>query len=244
MQDMGPDEPYGRDFYVANAEGARRSARVVVPLILELVHPESVVDVGCGVGAWLAVFRECGVMDIAGLDGKDLDPGLLQIPADRFRVADLTQPLRLDRRFDLAISLEVAEHLPPECAEGFVESLTRMAPVVMFSAAIPGQGGTHHVNERWPDYWAGLFGTRDYVALDCVRREVWDDENVEYWYAQNTLVFVASDRLDQYPRLRAEHGGANSRALSVVHPRKYRALMDWALGRYQDTGDYRAGGWR
>ena len=82
------------------------------------------------------------------------------------------------------------------------------------------------------------------MALDCVRREVWDDENVEYWYAQNTLVFVASDRLDQYPRLRAEHGGANSRALSVVHPRKYRALMDWALGRYQDTGDYRAGGWR
>ena len=241
---MGNDGPYGRDFYVANAEGARRSARVVVPLILELVHPESVVDVGCGVGAWLAVFRECGVMDIAGLDGKDLDPGLLQIPADRFRVADLTQPLRLERRFDLAISLEVAEHLPPECAEGFVESLTWMAPVVMFSAAIPGQGGTHHVNEQWPDYWAGLFGNRDYVALDCVRREVWDDENVEYWYAQNTLVFVARDRLDQYPRLRAEHGDSGSRALSVVHPRKYRALMDWAVGRYQDTGDYRAGGGR
>src|SRR5438477_50972 len=132
----------------------------------------------------------------------------------------------------------VAGHLRPECAEGFVETLTRMAAVVIFSAANPGQGGTHHVNERWPDYSAGLFGTRDYVALDCVRREVWDDENVEYWYAQNTLVFVASDRLDQYPRLRAEHGGANSRALSVVHPRKYRALMDWALGRYQDTGDY------
>lgn len=239
---MGDDRPYARDFYVANAEGARRSARVVVPLILELVHPESVVDVGCGVGAWLAVFRECGVMDIAGLDGTDLDPGLLQIPADRFRVADLTRPLRLERRFDLAISLEVAEHLPPECAEGLVESLTRMAPVVMFSAAIPGQGGTHHVNEQWPDYWAALFGNRDYVALDCVRRKIWDDENVEYWYAQNTLVFVARSRLEQYPRLRAEHG--SSRALSVVHPRKYRALMDWAVGRYQDTGDYRAGGWR
>ena len=197
---------YPPEFFEGLRKTARRSAERVVPLVLELVSPSSVVDVGCGVGSWLAVFRERGVRTILGIDGEYVDRGRLEIPHECFRARDVTRPLDVVERFDLVVTLEVAEHLPPECAEGFVESLTRMAPVVMFSAAIPGQGGTHHVNEQWPDYWAGLFGNRDYVALDCVRREVWDDENVEYWYAQNTLVFVARDRLDQYPRLRAEHG--------------------------------------
>ena len=63
---------------------------------------------------------------------------------------DLAQPLQIDRRFDLALSLEVAEHLPPECGSEFVQTLTDLSSVILFSAAIPFQGGTDHLNEQWP----------------------------------------------------------------------------------------------
>jgi SAM-dependent methyltransferase len=124
----------------------------VVPTVLRLVQPEPVVDVGCGDGAWLSVFRELGVNHRFGLDGDYVDRRLLQIPQDQFSATDLSLPFRLPCTFDLAVSLEVAEHLPPQSAEDFVDSLTRLAPVVLFSAAIPLQGGTHHLNEQWPDY--------------------------------------------------------------------------------------------
>ena len=113
----------------------------MVPLVLQLLPVRSVVDVGCGDGSWLVVFRKLGVKEILGIDGEYVDPGLLQIPQDCFQAFDLAKPFSLGRVFDLAVSLEVAEHLPAECAPGFVECLTRLAPSVLFSAAIPFQGG-------------------------------------------------------------------------------------------------------
>jgi 2-polyprenyl-3-methyl-5-hydroxy-6-metoxy-1,4-benzoquinol methylase len=153
-------QPYTNDYYDALREGARRSARVVVPLVLGLVPARSVIDVGCGRGTWLAVFRAHGVEEVRGVDGDYVDRGRLEIPADRFEAHDLTRPLRPAGRFDLAVSLEVAEHLPAEAADAFVGSLTLLAPVVLFSAAAPYQGGEGHVNERWPAYWAGRFAAR------------------------------------------------------------------------------------
>src|SRR5262245_44009168 len=134
-------QPYTNEYYRALSDGARRSARVVLPLVLEFVRPRSVIDVGCGLGTWLAVFREHGVEDVWGMDGDHVDREWLEIPADRFLAHDLSQPLRLGRSFDLVVSLEVAEHLPPSCADAFVESLTRLGPLLLFSAAAPYQGG-------------------------------------------------------------------------------------------------------
>ncbi|MGH6841445.1 MAG: hypothetical protein ACREDV_05045, partial [Methylocella sp.] len=122
----------------------------------------------------------------------------------------------LNRTFDLALCLETAEHLLPEAAVPFVESLTRVAPVIVFSAAIPRQGGTGHFNEQWPSYWAKLFASRGYECLDLLRDYLWANDAVEVWYRQNMLCFVARDR----PDLRAgfAHAGSVARPLDIVHP--------------------------
>lgn len=139
---------YDERFFEELREGARSSARAVVPLVMRMLAPASVVDVGCGLGTWLAVFAENGISDFLGIDGSYVDPLRLEIPRGRFLPHDLSTPLRLDRRFDLAVSLEVAEHLPGSAAETCVGSLAELAPLVLFSAAIPFQGGTNHVNEQ------------------------------------------------------------------------------------------------
>ena len=105
--------------------------------------------------------------------------------------------LKLNDAFDLAISMEVAEHLPERCAEPFVESLTRLADVVLFSAAVPFQGGIGHVNEQWGSYWVALFRNRGYTAVDIIRKRIWNDDQIPYWYRQNTLLFVKDGKLDE-----------------------------------------------
>src|SRR3981081_11169 len=131
---------------------AQRSADAIVPVVIDLVRPRSVVDIGCGTGTWLAAFRRDGVPDVFGIDGDWAPRDRLQLTGGQVAHHDPSQPLDLGRRFDLAICLEVAEHLPAASADALVALLTRHAPVVLFSAAIPGQGGTGHVNEQRPVY--------------------------------------------------------------------------------------------
>jgi SAM-dependent methyltransferase len=222
---MQNNHSYNRDFYKAHESGSRRSAEQIVPLVLELIRPTSVVDVGSGTGTWLSVFNESGVLEFfLGVDGDWVDRNALEIPANSFLSSDLTKPLRIDRRFDLVVSLEVAEHLPIECAETFVDSLINLGDVILFSAAIPCQGGTNHVNEQWPDYWANLFKQKEYLAIDCIRHKVWQNDLVEWWYAQNTLFYIKRDSLEKYPLLKKEAEITASRNLSIVHPRLYLEL--------------------
>jgi SAM-dependent methyltransferase len=195
---------------------------VVVPFLMELLEPRSVVDVGCGTGSWLKVFQEHEVADVLGLDGEWVDQSLLEIGADHFRAADLPDDLLLERRFDLALCLEVAHYIPAESAKQLVENLTALAPIVLFSAAIPGQG--RGSNLQWPDYWAEQFRGRAYVCVDCVRPRIWNEPGVETWYAQNALLFVERALLESRPRLAHEHERAEGRPLSVVHPRLFRTL--------------------
>jgi SAM-dependent methyltransferase len=214
----GVDAGYDEAFYDSIEAHARDSAAVVVPLLLDLTHGypiHSVVDVGCGLGTWLATFADHGITDVVGLESDHLPPDRLRIPADRLVVADLSAPPDLGRRFDLAISLEVAEHLPPEAADRFVAFLCRLAPVVLFSAAIPGQRGVHHVNEQWPGYWAERFAAHGYEPRDWVRPRVWDDERVVWWYAQNTILYVSSSVADQAPWSSERGPTAPAR---LVHP--------------------------
>ncbi|MEG4114042.1 MULTISPECIES: glycosyltransferase [unclassified Microcoleus] len=215
---------YTRDFYQLIGEGTRSSAREIIPLLLDLLQPilpKSVVDVGCGTGSWLAAFHKLGIADCLGIDGDYVDRTILQIPLNQFQSADLKQPLQINRKFDLAISLEVAEHLPATCAENFVNSLTQLAPVILFSAAIPFQGGVEHVNEQWPQYWVYYFQKNGYAVIDCLRKKIWNNDKVEPWYAQNILIFVKQEYLSGYPRLVNEYQNTDLNQLAIVHPKIY-----------------------
>lgn len=223
------DERYTNSFYERIRSGATRSAEVVAPLVLQLLPVSSVVDVGCGDGSWLAVFRKLGVGEVLGVDGDYVDRSLLQIPRECFRALNLTEPFSLGRTFDLAMSLEVAEHLPPQSAPHFVECLTSLAPCVLFSAAIPFQGGDHHVNEQWPDMWAALFKERGYLPVDFVRRQIWQNDAVEWWYIQNILLFVQAGLIEGNASLKAEFERTSPLQICLVHPRQYLYLQS----RYQ-----------
>jgi SAM-dependent methyltransferase len=229
--------PYTTEYYAAHRDGARRSAHAIIPLVLRLVSARSIIDVGCGQGTWLSVFRELGVSEVRGVDGEYVDRGRLEIPADRFEAHDLTRPFRTGSAYDLAVSLEVAEHLPAEAADVFVQSLTLLAPVVLFSAAVPYQGGEHHVNEQWPEYWAARFASRGYVPVDCLRRRVWDNPDVEWWYAQNTFLYVERGRLESDTALRREHESAGPGAPALVHPRRYLEWVEWGLALCAASAD-------
>lgn len=207
---------YDDDFYETLDAQVRGSAAVIVPIVLALLHPASVLDVGCGRGTWLHEFADRGVGDIVGVDGPHIAAADLEIPADTFIGRDLTQPFDVGRRFDLAVSLEVAEHLPGTIAADFVATLVAHAPAVLFSAAIPFQGGAGHVNERWPSYWADHFAKHGFVPVDVVRPAVWNDERVAFWYAQNTVLYVGGDH-PQLAALRAQ-GAGDARPLDLVHP--------------------------
>ncbi|PWT84684.1 MAG: hypothetical protein C5B56_15225 [Proteobacteria bacterium] len=180
---------YDAAFYNEQSPGSSTSAGIVVPLALALSPFRSVVDVGCGVGTWAAEFQKHG-LDILGIDGAYVDKSLLKISPDYFLERDLREPISLARQFDLAVSLEVAEHLPESRAESFVADLTNLAPCVLFSAAIPGQSGTGHINEQFLSYWVKLFGPHGYRPVDAIRPTIWNDSRVEWWYRQNIVLFV------------------------------------------------------
>jgi SAM-dependent methyltransferase len=219
------DTRYNAEFYMNQRSGSATSAAEVVPIVLELVNPQSVVDVGCGIGTWTAAFYEHGVRDFVGIDGAYVDHKLLIIPEERFTVKDLNQPFSLNRRFDLAVSLEVAEHLEPKNSSPFVQSLTALSDMVLFSAAIPGQHGTGHINEQWPDFWVDIFKEQGFTVVDCLRDRIWRNCDIEPWYRQNLLLFVKSEHLEAFPRLKELAARDSGRAVSLVHPEIY-----WARG--------------
>ncbi|HEU5213399.1 MAG TPA: hypothetical protein VFU10_11565 [Gaiellaceae bacterium] len=218
-QTVSITSPYTEGFYAAVGESSNRSAEVTLPLIFELTPVTSIIDVGCGTGAWLRAAIQLGVRDVLGVDGPWVTAQELQIPPDAYRRADLATPVSFGRRFDLALALEVAEHLPADSADVFVKTLVDAAPVVAFSAAVPGQGGTAHLNEQWPAYWVARFAQHGYEALDCMRPAIWDDDRVEWWYAQNLILFVRREALEANPRLR-EHRRRGEVPLALVHPRR------------------------
>lgn len=219
--------PYDERFHATMADRALPSARVIVPLLLELAEVRSVLDVGCGRGAWLKAFQEHGVERLRGLDGASVDPTQLLIDPACFAAVDLERCPELTETFDLALCLEVAEHLPGSASRPLVRLLTRAAPLVLFSAAVPGQGGVGHRNEQWPDYWQARFAERGYRRLDPLRRHVWQDPRVAGWYQQNLYLYASADAVARSERLREEErrGGACDVELISRH----------ILGRYQSV---------
>jgi hypothetical protein len=187
---------YDDDFYRARQRNTQDATNLVIERLLKIIpKPESAVDLGCGVGAWLATLRENGVGRILGLDGPWVKREFLAIKPDEFQQLDLTKSPDLDIRFDLAMSLEVAEHLSGRFADQFVRSLVSLSDFILFSAAPPLQGGTNHINEQPIDYWLEKFEQQGYVGIDCIRPHIWNDKRIGAFYRQNIFLAVRSSRV-------------------------------------------------
>ncbi len=187
---------YNNEFYENRHKNTLYSAETILSIVQNIV-PEirSAIDLGCGVGTWLSVIQKNGAK-VCGVDGAWVNKDYLVIQKEDFIEYDFSKDanLNIDRTYDLAISLEVAEHLPSDNAKRFVSSLTSLSEFVLFSAAIPYQGGVGHVNEQWADYWICLFENRGYIAFDIIRKRIWNDKSIHLWYRQNTLLFVKKER--------------------------------------------------
>lgn len=215
--------PYDIEFYKRQTGGSSRSAAEVVPIVLRsFPNTRSVVDIGCGTGGWVRQFTESGLSDCLEVDGGYVTADMLKIPPGMFKNVDLVKPFDLGRRFDLACSLEVAEHLPKSSASGFVESLVKAAPVILFSAAIPGQGGTEHINEQWPSYWAEMFGVHRYRPFDFIRPHIFRNPDVEWWYQQNILIFCSPESAPS-----TETVVESEFLLDRVHPDLLAKFINW-----------------
>lgn len=208
-------EKYVHDVAVHNLLAPKQ----LVPIFIDLFHPTSVVDVGCGLGTFLRVFKENGVVDIFGLDGTWVNKSLLSnnISLDSFKEVDLEEEVQLNRRFDLAMCLEVAEHIQEEKADNLVSTLTNLSDTIIFSAAIPYQGGQNHVNEQWLTYWESLFNAHNYTLFDIIRPKIWDNSDVFFWYKQNVVVFAKNGCINELAK--------NCPSIvirNIVHPDLYR----------------------
>ena len=217
---------YPGKFYKKRHLQTKYAADTVISLLLEnLPAVRSAVDFGCGVGTWLSILQVNGVSDILGIDGDWVDRKYLVIPKECFLEADLCGFSGVGRRFDLAISLEAAEHLPASYAVEFVRLLTEASDYVLFSAAVPGQGGEHHVNERWPSYWKDLFESEGFTAFDLIRPSIWSDNKIPFWYRQNILFFCRKGCADESLGSKYAASGT-SFPLDVVHPELYKQKLN------------------
>ena len=215
---MRASDIYSSDFYQKQSPGSKRSAQKIVPLVLQKIRPQSVIDIGCGIGTWLSVFRDHGVEDYLGIDGPYVDPKQLLIEAGHFIPADLEGMIPVDQKFDLLISLEVVEHIQSTRAAALVKEFTRLSDVILFSAAIPYQGGYDHVNEQWPQYWVELFANEGLVVLDNLRRLIWNDDEIDSWYRQNIMMFATQEVIDSNKILQADKANSDPNLLALVHP--------------------------
>jgi hypothetical protein len=213
--------PYTQARHDHYASRTNDSARRILPYLIDLFRPTSMLDLGAGFGNWSVEAMRLGLQPVISVDGQwTIDQGGLLVPRETFVVHDLAQPIDLKQRFDLVLSLETGEHIAPDAAGTFADSMVRHGDLVVFSAAIPWQGGFNHLNEAWPSYWIALLKTRNFRCFDLVRPQFWDDAEIPYFYRQNTLVFVNRQRADliDLAERRVAQLALTRDPLDLVHP--------------------------
>jgi SAM-dependent methyltransferase len=204
------------------------TASAVLDIVGTIIPFRSVVDVGCGIGTWLSVAKQRGATSVLGYDGPHVPLAHLQINTSEFRAVDLTKPPETASTFDLAISLEVAEHLSPQFAALFLDFLASQSDNIIFSAAIPGQGGNGHVNEQWQAFWERQFNERGYKCYDLLRPAIWNRDDVPSWYCQNMFLFSKSPEVAK--RIADLHFPCLPATMrNLVHPRTFSPVVERSI---------------
>jgi SAM-dependent methyltransferase len=186
---------YKDNFHSYHLNESLNSAKAVIPEILKYLNFSTILDVGCGIGTWLTVLKEHNKI-IHGIDGHYVDKTKLLINSDQFTPYDLDYPFDLKKKFDVVLSLEVAEHIKPENAYSFISSLCLHSDIIIFSAAIPGQEGTLHYNEQLNEYWVDMFNKSGFTGFDGIRHLIWNDKRISWWYRQNLLFFIRNNKVN------------------------------------------------
>ena len=217
---MNREEKYNREF-MALTEEHISSAKRILNILFQYYRPKNIIDVGCGSGSWLKAAGDMGVESLTGIDGTWLKREMLLSDDIKLITHDLDKLIPQLGNFELAISLEVAEHLPENRAESFIEDLCKLSNVILFSAAIPHQGGDHHINEQWQSYWYGMFRDNNYLCFDIIRHQLWEDELVKSWYKQNCLMYVHKDFSEPFNK-----SNQSKYPLDIVHKDIYSLNPD------------------
>jgi SAM-dependent methyltransferase len=218
---------YGPSFYQRRREITLGAAKVVLGYLFARHRIASVVDFGCGTGTWLSVAKSLGATRVKGLEGTWVNTDMLDDPTIELCTRELEKEGSVPGEFDLAISLEVAEHLPRARAASFVAELAAASTLILFSAAIPGQTGVGHVNEQWQSYWARLFSQRGFQNFDVIRPLIWNKRELPVWYRQNMLLYAK----DNAASLLRAYGSVTSLPLDLVHPELWLAFRRQAASK-------------
>jgi len=220
---------YDFDWHKSHGDKTSSSGAVIAGILSKSFRINSVLDIGCGDGRWLRAFRDQGASVTRGVDGPWTNQSRLLIEQSDFTVHNLEKPLRMGCQFDLAMSLEVAEHVSREFSDQFVKNITAHADLVLFGAAIPYQGGFRHVNEQWPSYWAEKFASVGFKCFDLIRSLVWTRDDVFFWYKQNCLVYIRESRADLVAQAETSvaEQGASRLPMDIAHPELYSNLASY-----------------
>lgn len=219
---------YDQDWHHHYGLITSQSAHKMIGYLRNLFNIHSAIEFGCGHAHWLEAAEKLGVSDIRGLDGEWTELDQLRIDQSKFHIVDLEKPVDLKRKFDLAICMEVGEHLHQNASAQFINSICKHADLVLYGAAIPLQGGFKHINEKWQSFWAGHFHAEGYRAFDLMRPVFWSDTGIHYYYRQNALIYISQNAKELIAR--AERLGAELQSnpiLDIVHPEKYIESADY-----------------
>lgn len=214
------NEYYSYNYYENRHLYYKYSADKILDILFKYIpKPYSMIDIGCGVGTWLKIAKEkFNVKIVKGLDGKWVPLNLLEINQNEFIPINFEESLpQFKERFDLAISLEVVEHLPNFMIDKFIEYLTNLSDQILFSAAIPGQGGKNHINEQWQSFWIHKFKKLSYYVFDIIRPKIWYDSRIPFWYKQNIFLFINKNS-KIYEKLILNNEINNNLIYDIVHP--------------------------
>ena len=182
---------YDENFFNGITDKSYISWKKIFQILFQYFSPQSLLDVGGGYGSWSKAFYDLtGSKNYTLLDGEYVHRDKIIVDKDNFVSLDLSAWFSFNKKYDLTICMEVAEHLPEKSSDFLVQSLVRHSDIILFSAALPGQWWTHHINEQYPVYWADKFAEHDFVCLDFLRTSIWHNSGIEWWYRQNTLLFV------------------------------------------------------
>jgi len=229
------NDVYSKAFYNDQSDGSARSATLAIRSLVEHIpFVRTVLDIGCGRGTWVKAFQDQG-LDAHGVDGPWAQESGLVVSEDHFTsfnfaLSPTPFSIKLPReKFDLVTSFEVLEHITADRADNMVELIASKGDLALIGAAMPGQGGTDHVNEQWPEYWANKFKAAGYTPLDCIRPLWWNNSQIETWYAQNTILYARGDALESVREFATTVALANlENPLPLIHP----VMLEYLQQRY------------